>query len=162
MHSINRIGNFFILFFCISSCTNKAIEFNDNLVHIQKSVLKEVSNFGKKMQLIPLDSLGVYNVKKEAHYIDSFINDKINKAQKLSTPKNGERLKEAILEQLHFENDLVEKIGKLAEPATIKEEKEQIETELLSSREKSKELEANIHVAQEAFAKQYQFKLENK
>ena len=162
MHIINRIGSFFILICCCSSCTNKAVKFNDSLVHIQKSVLQEVSGFGKKMQRIPRDSLGVYKIKKEVQYIDSFINDKIYKAKKLSAPKNGESLKEAILEQLQFEKDVVGKIGKLAEPETFKEEKEQIETELLSSQEKSKELEVHVQAAQEAFAKQYQFKLENK
>ncbi len=162
MYLVKKFLFAFILFCCFSSCGNEAVNFNNSLVNIQKSVVKEVSGFGKKMQLIPRDSLGLYNVKKETQYIDSFINEKINKAQKLSIPKNGESLKAAILKQLHFEKELVEKIGKLAEPETFKEEKEQIETGFLSSQKKSKELEADVRAAQEAFAEQYQFKLENK
>jgi hypothetical protein len=43
-----------------------------------------------------------------------------------------------------------------------KEEKAQIEMELLSSKEKATVHESNVHLAQETFAKQHDFKLQKK
>lgn len=162
MHRVKNCLYVFLLFCCFSSCNNKAVDFNNGLVNIQKSVLEEVRSFKGKIQKVNVDSLPLTNIKTEAERIALFINNKINEAKNLSALKEGENLKDAILKQLQFEKNIVEKIGRLAEPDISKEEKMQIETEFLNSQNKANELEANVHAAQEAFAKQYKFKLENK
>jgi len=162
MDQIKNYLYLFILFFCITSCNNKAVNFNNNLMNIQKSVLKEVQELGNKMRKINADSLPLTDIRSQSERISSFINKKIKEAEKLNAPGKGGKLKTAILNQLAFEKDLVEKIGKLAQPDISNEEKAKIETEFLSSGEKAKELEINIRADQEAFAKQYKFKLENK
>lgn len=162
MDFIKKLLYFFVIIFCFSSCKNKAADFNDNLVNIQKNVLNEVQDFGRKMSSISVDSLPLYNVKPETEKITLFISNKINEAQNLVVPKDGENLKQAILTQLQFEKDIVIKIGRLAEPDISEDEKMQIETDFLSSQKKAAALEANVRAAQETFAKQYKFKLENK
>ena len=162
MHLTKKFFYLFILLLCFSSCKNAEIDFNNNLVTIQKKVLKEVQDFGQKMKEIRIDSFPQAPVKKEAEKLTVFINDQIRDAQNLNAPKKGENLKEAVVKQLQFEKDIVSKIGRLAEPGISKEEKTRIETEFLSSQNKANELEANVRTAQEAFAKQYKFKLENK
>ena len=162
MHRLKKSVYFFIIIFSFSSCGNKAADFNNNLVNIQKNVLKEVHGFGKKMKEMNIDSLPTTDVNKDAVKISSFISDKINEAQNLVTPKYGENLKAAITKQLEFEKDIIDKIGKLTEQDISQEEKTQIQTEFLNSKNKSDELESNVRAAQEAFAKQYKFKLEDK
>lgn len=162
MDAIKKNLYIFVTLFCFLSCKNKAVDFNNSLVNIQKSVLIEVQDFSKKMKKITLDSFPAANVKTEAEKITSFINNKINEARNLTEPKDGEKLKEAILKQMDFEKDIVSKIGRLAEQGISKEEKTQIETDFLNSQTKANELAADILAAQEAFAKKYKFKLENK
>ena len=162
MNLIKKNLYLFILLFCFSSCRNDAVDFNNSLVNIQKIVLKEAQDFGEKMKEVSIDSFTAANVKTEADKIVVFINNKINEAQKLVAPKDGEILKEVILKQLDFEKDIVSKIGRLAEPDVSKEEKVQIETDFLSSQTKANKLAADVLAAQEAFAKQYKFKLKNK
>ncbi len=162
MQFIKTLLSFFIIIFFFSSCTNNAIDFNNGLVNIQKSVLKEVQDFGKKMKEVNVDSLPATDVKKDADKITSFISNKINEAQNLSVPKGGESLKAAIVMQLEFEKDIVDKIGKLTVPEISQDEKAQIQAEFLNSQNKATELEANVRAAQEAFARQYKFKLETK
>ncbi len=162
MDLIKKSLYIFLTIFLFSSCKNKAIDFNNGLVNIQKSVLKEVQDFGKKMKEVNVDSFPANNVKKEAGKITSFISNKINEAQNLSAPKDGENLKEAILKQLQFEKDIVSKIGRLAESDISNDEKMQIETEFLNSQNKATELEDSVRAAQEAFAKEHKFKLANK
>lgn len=151
----------FILFSWLSSC-NKAVNFNNKLVEIQKSVQKEMKDFSGKMQDKELDSLSDESLKISSEKATGFIGDKIKEAENLLVPKAGGDLKEAILNQLKFEKDIVEKIGRLSDPKLSAEEKAQIETEFLSIGEKAKVLEAKVHAAQEAFAKEHQFKLEEK
>jgi hypothetical protein len=151
-----------ILFCCVASCGHKAVTFNDELVNIQKSVLQEVKGFSEKMQYRDIDSLSRSSVKTESDQIIIFINNKIKEAESLEAPKDGKNLQSAFLNQFRFEKDIVGKIGRLADSSITKEEKIQIETEFLNSQEKAKAIEADIHNAQEAFAKEHKFKLENK
>lgn len=151
-----------ILLCCVSACGHKAVDFNDDLVNIQKSVLSEVKAFSEKMQYRDLDSLSQSSVKSESDLIVIFINNKIKEAESLEALKDGKNLQSAILNQLQFEKDIVGKIGRLADSSITKEEKNQIEKEFLNSQEKAKAIEVEIHNAQEAFAKEHKFKLENK
>jgi hypothetical protein len=130
-------------------------------VEIQKSVQQEMKDFGEKMNGEKSDSVSGKNLKIPVEKATGFIDDKIKEAENLLVPKGGGDLKEAILNQLIFEKDIVEKIGRLSDPKISSEEKTQIETEFLSSGEKAKALEAKVHAAQEAFSKEHQFKLEN-
>ena len=91
-----------------------------------------------------------------------YIDTKIIEAQNLYTPQGGENLKNAVLKQLEFEKEIVNKIGRLMRSDISKEEKAQIEIELLSSTEKATVHESNVHLAQETFAKQHDFKLQKK
>ncbi len=149
-------------FFTLFSCTNKAVDFNNDLVKIQKSVLIKVQEFGKKMQQVNPDSLASPKIKSDASEISAFIEGKINEAHDVPAPKDGENLKDAIISQLGFEKNIVEKIGRLADTAISKEEKRQIETEFLASGQKATELESRVREAQESFAKQHKFNLEAK
>lgn len=150
------------LFCCVCSCGHKAVVFNDDLVNIQKSVLSEVKRFSEKMQNLDIDSLSRSSVKSESDQIVIFINNKIKEAESLEVPKNGNNLQSAFLNQFQFEKDMVGKIGRLADSSVAKEEKNQIEIEFLNSQEKARAIEVEIHNAQEAFAKEHKFKLENK
>ena len=77
-------------------------------------------------------------------------------------PKNGGDLKEAILNHLKFERDIIEKIGRLSDPNLSPAEIYQIENEFLNSGEMAKVLKEKVRSAQEVFAKEHQFKLEEK
>jgi len=149
-----------IVFCCLSSCKNKAVEFNNRLVNIQKSVLGKVNDFGIKMREIKADTVPDIKIKAQVEEVTAFIDNKIKKTKNLLVPKGGGDLKEAILKQLQFEKEVIENIGRLADPQLSEEEKTQIETGFLSSKEKAIELEANVRAAQEAFSRQNQFKLE--
>lgn len=162
MDGIKNYIYIFILFCCTASCNNRAISFNNSLVKIQKSVLMKVQEFGDKMQTIPADSLPHTDMKSHSERVAFFIDQKINEAENITAPKNGEELKAAMLNQLKFEKDIVEKIGNLASTNILNEEKAKIETALMNSEIKAKKLEANIHAVQEAFAEKHKFKLENK
>lgn len=109
-----------------------------------------------------MDSLEASNLKADAEKIALYINTKIIEAQNLNTPRGGENLKNAILKQLEFEKDMVSKIGRLMRADISKEEKAKIEMELLSSKEKAMVHESNVHLTQEAFAHQHDFKLQKK
>jgi len=151
----------FILFFSFSSC-NKAVNFNNKLVEIQKSVQQEMKDFSIKTQNKHPESLSAESLKMSAEKATGFINDKIKEAEDLLVPKNGGDLKEAIINQLKFEKEIVEQIGRLSDPQLSAEEKAQIETGFLNSSEKAKVLEEKVRSSQEAFAKEHEFKLENK
>ncbi|MDQ2720247.1 MAG: hypothetical protein M3Z26_10890 [Bacteroidota bacterium] len=162
MHLIQKLLCFFFLIFFFSSCSNKAIDFNNNLVNIQKKVLKEAQAFGKKMKEVKADSLPLTNAKKDANKLTTFIDIEINQAENLSAPKDGNNLKSAILDQLQFEKDIVFKIGRLTEGGISQEERTKIGMEFLNSGYKANQLEDKVRLAQEAFAKQNKFKLETK
>lgn len=153
---------FLITFNALYSCKNKAVTFNNSLIGIQKEVLTRVQDFGKKVQQVNMDSLEASNLKADAEKIALYINTKIIEAQNLNTPRGGENLKNAILKQLEFEKDMVSKIGRLMRADISKEEKAKIEMELLSSKEKAMVHESNVHLTQEAFAHQHDFKLQKK
>lgn len=149
----------FIVFCCLPAC-NKAVNFNNKLVEIQKSVQQEMKDFSLKTR--NKNSLSDERLKITAEKATGFIGDKIKEAENLLVPKNGGDLKEAILNQLKFEKDIVEKISRLSDPELSAEEKTKIETAFLNSGEKAKVLEVKVRSAQEAFANEHQFKLENK
>ena len=153
---------FLLIFSALSSCKNKAVTFNNSLIGIQKEVLTQVQDFGKKVQQVNIDSLGASNLKMDAEQIALYIDTKIIEAQNLDTPRGGENLKNAVLNQLGFEKNIVSKIGRLMRADISKEEKAQIEMELLSSKEKATVHESNVHLAQETFAKQHDFNLQKK
>ena len=162
MSLFKKVTRVFFLFVCMSSCQNKAADFNNALVNIQKSVLNEVQEFGKKMKQVSADSFPSTNIKPQADSISLFIDGKIREAENLPAPENGENLKEAILKQLAFEKDILTKIGRLALPDLSQEERTLIETEFLSSQDKAKALEDSVKAAQEAFAKKNNFTLRDK
>lgn len=162
MNVVKRLFCVFILAFCFSSCKNEAVDFNNSLVTLQKSVLTKVQDFGKKMKQVDADSLPAADVKPQTDSIVLFIDNKIKEAQNLSTPKDGERLKAAILKQLAFEREIVSKIGRLSLPDLPGDERLQIETEFLNSQNTANELEDSVRVAQEGFARQYNFRLQDK
>lgn len=153
---------FLLIFSALSSCKNKAVTFNNNLIGVQKEVLTQVQDFGKKVEQVNMDSLQTSNLKADAEKIALYIDTKIIEAQNLYTPKGGENLKNAVLKQLEFEKEIVNKIGRLMRSDISKEEKAQIEIELLSSTEKATVHESNVHLAQEIFAKQHDFNLQKK
>lgn len=159
MNRMKKLLYLFFISFCLLSCKNKAADFNNNLVNIQRSVLKEVQVFGKEMTE-PNDSLAAHRIQPRSEEIALFIDDKIKEAQKLTAPSDGESLKNAIIMQLQFEKDIVGKIGRLTQQSIPNEERLQIETDLLSSQNRAQSLEDSIRIAQEVFAKQYKFKLE--
>jgi hypothetical protein len=152
----------FVLFCCFSSCGNKAADFNDSLVKIQKSVLDDVKSFSEKVQNIGADSLPHSNVKLESDKLLGVINAKIEEAESLSAPGGAKEFQLAILKQLQFEKNIVSKIGKLADNNTPQVEKQGIEMEFLNSQDSAMSIEQEIHNAQEAFAKEHKFKLEKK
>jgi hypothetical protein len=160
--SIKNCICLFIIFSVLCSCKNKAVNFNNSLVGIQKSVLTQVHDFGEKVQQVNVDSLQESGIRSEAEKIASYIDNKIAEAQNLTTPKEGENLRMAFLKQLEFEKDMVTKIGRLAQKDISKEEKAQIEIEFLNSKGKANELESNVHIAQEIFAHHHNFKLQKK
>jgi hypothetical protein len=153
---------FLLIFSTFSSCKNKAVTFNNNLIGVQKQVLTQVQDFGKKVEQVNMDSLQTSNLKADAEKIALYIDTKIIEAQNLYTPKGGENLKNAVLKQLEFEKEIVNKIGRLMRSDISKEEKAQIEIALLSSTEKATVHESNVHLAQEFFAKQHDFNLQKK
>ncbi len=71
-------------------------------------------------------------------------------------------MKAAILKQLEFEKDIIDKIGKLAPTNISKEEKDRIEIDFLNSKKKANKLESSVNLAQEAFALEHNFKLQKK
>ncbi len=150
---------FFLFFFFLSSC-NKAVNFNNKLVEIQKSVQNETRSFRLESQDKELDSKR--SLKISAEKTIGFINNKIKDAENLLVPKNGGDLKEAILNHLKFERDIIEKIGRLSDPNLSPAEIYQIENEFLNSGEMAKVLKEKVRSAQEVFAKEHQFKLEEK
>ena len=162
MSVFKKLTGFLFLLICISSCQNKAADFNNALVNIQKSVLTEVQAFGKKMKQVNADSLPSTDIKPKTDSIALFISDKIKDAENLRAPESGEQLKAAILKQLAFEKDIITKIGRLALPDLSQEERTLIETEFLSSQDKANELEDSVKSAQEAFAKRNNFTLQDK
>lgn len=161
MDLLKKILRAFILVCFFSSCQNKAVKFNNELINIQQNVLKEVQGFGQKMQGINADSLPFSNLKSEAEKVSLFINNQTKVVKNLSAPDGGDSLKAAIINQLEFEHDIVEKIGKLAGSTLTENEKSKIENEFLTSGEKAAELEANIKSAQEAFSREQKFRLKN-
>jgi hypothetical protein len=91
---------FLLIFSALSSCKNKAVTFNNSLIGIQKEVLTQVQDFGKKIQQVNIDSLQTSNLKMDAEQIALYIDTKIIEAQNLDTPRGGENLKNAVLNQL--------------------------------------------------------------
>lgn len=162
MTDLKKLTGIIFLFVCLSSCQNKGADFNNSLVNIQKSVLTEVQEFGKKMKQVNADSFPSAGIKPQADSIALFIDDKIKEAENLPVPESGEQLKAAILKQLAFEKDILNKIGRLALPDLPEEERALIETEFMSSQGKANELEDSVKAAQEAFAKKNNFKLQDK
>lgn len=162
MTVLKKLPGILFLYVCLSSCQNKGADFNNALVNIQKSVLTEVHEFGKKMTQVNADSFPSAGIKPQADSIALFINDKIKEAENLPVPESGEQLKAAILKQLAFEKDILNKIGRLALPDLSKEERILIETEFLSSQDKGNALEDSVKAAQEAFAKRNNFTLQDK
>ena len=156
---MKRLLCLFFISFCLLSCKNEAADFNNKLVNIQRSVLKEVQVFGKEMTE-PNDSLAAHHIQPRAEKIALFIDDKIEEAQKLNVPSGGENLKNAIIMQLQFEKDIVGEIDRLTQQSIPNEERLQIETDLLSSQHRAQSLEGSIRIAQEVFAKQHKIKLE--
>jgi hypothetical protein len=162
MNVLKKIAGIFFLLVCISSCQNKEADFNNALVNIQKSVLHKVQEFGKKMKQVSADSFPSTNIKPQTDSISLFIDGKIIEAENLPAPENGENLKAAILKQLAFEKDILAKIGRLALPDLSQEERTLIETEFLSSQDKANALEDSVKAAQEAFAENNNFTLQDK
>ena len=162
MSVFKKLTGFLFLLICISSCQNKAADFNNALVNIQKSVLAEVQEFGKKMKQVNANSFPSTDIKPQTDSIALFISDKIKVVENLPAPASGERLKAAILKQLAFEKDIIIKIGRLASPDLSQEERTRIETQFLSSKGKANELEDSVKAAQEAFAKRNDFTLQDK
>src|SRR5574340_529033 len=122
MDQIKSYIYIFILFCCITSCNNEAVSFNNNLVKIQKSVLMKGQEFREKMQKIPADSLSLTDIRSHSETVTLLIDKKINEAENMTVPKKGEELRAAILSQLQFEKDIVEKIGNLASSNISNEE----------------------------------------
>ncbi len=87
--SVKNCIYLFITFGFLYSCKNKEVTFNDNLVSIQKSVLTQVQDFGKKLQEINTDPLPLSNIKSEAQKIALHIDTKIKEAQRLIHQKAG-------------------------------------------------------------------------
>ncbi len=79
MNILKRLAWICVMVSLLSSCKNQAVDFNNNLVNIQKNVLKEVQDFGKKMKEHS-DTLQTDDIKTQSDQIVLFISDQIKKA----------------------------------------------------------------------------------
>lgn len=157
------IKNWFILIVLLTvfiSCKNKAANFNNELVTIQKKVLKEVGIFGEKLQQTHADTVELAILRMDGKKVIHLIESEIKRVQNLDTPRKAENFKQAVLNQLEFQKDLVNKIRLMTNVSITENERQCIEMDLAKSLEVANQKERNVRDAQEAFAKENNIKLE--
>lgn len=162
MKIMKQAGIFLLIFSILVSCKNKAIEFNNNLVKIQQSVLPQVQAFAKKMEQTSKGTITLKDLSADAKKMVVFIDKKIAEASALPVENGGEDLKNAIIDQLKFERNICYKTGVLGNEQTSEEEKNVITQEFMSSEADGQKLEERVTQTQKEYAKKNNFKLEKK
>ena len=144
-----------------SSCNNKGVEFNNQLVKIQQQALPQVEVFAKKWSA-NVDSTNLKNIKPEAEKIVLLLDHKIGELNALPEYKNGHDLRIAILDQLTFEKDICSKLGRLGDSLVSDEEKEAIGKSFAASSQDAERVTKRVTETQKAFAAKDHFSLESK
>ena len=154
---------FGILFLMIlTSCQNKAVDYNNNLVKIQQSVQPQVQEFAKKMQKTGDGTVTLKDLEADANTLVALLDKKIAEINAVPAIEGGEDLKAAIVDQLKFERNICYKTGRLGNDQVTEEEKAAITAEFMNSEAEAKKLEARVLETQKKFAEKNNFKLETK
>ena len=161
MKLFQTIGLTSILLLLLSSCQNKALDYNNNLVKIQQGVLPQVQDFAKKWST-NVDSTNLQNIKPEADKIVQLLDQKIGEVNVLPEVENSQDLKNAILDQLKYQKNICYKLGKLGDPQVSADEKEAIAKEFATSSEDADKVTNRVTETQKAFAEKNHFTLEKK
>ena len=161
MKLFQTIGMTSILLLLLSSCQNKALDYNNDLVKIQQGVLPQVQDFAKKWST-NVDSTNLQNIKPEADTIVQLLNQKIAEVNVLPVVENGQDLKNAILDQFKFEKNICYKLGRLGDPQVSADEKATIAQEFATSSEDADKVTNRVTETQKAFAEKNHFTLEKK
>lgn len=159
---MRRFTGIFILIATIGqSCQNKAVEYNNQLVKIQQEVLPRVQEFAKKWSG-NVDSSNLSKIVPEAAMVVELLNQKIAQVNLLAIVKDGEILKNAIIDQLEFQKQQCYKLGRLADSTVPAKEKASIEQELINNAPDADKITRKITETQKDYAKNNHFTLQNK
>lgn len=150
------IAGFVVL--AMQSCNNKALEFNNKIVEIQKSVEKPFSEFGKKMQAVGASG-DLKSLDPGAREMLKLTDEKIAELTKLESPEGGDELKNSMIDQFKMARNIYSKTIILAADTTSPEVKFTIGTEFMEIEAKAAKLEAATKEAQRKFAEKNGFKL---
>ncbi|MBP6432423.1 MAG: hypothetical protein KA319_11720 [Ferruginibacter sp.] len=136
----------------VSCNTKNAVEFNDKLVGMQKSLMTEVN----KMQG------DTTNPEKKLSTIQQLAKDKITEIKKLEAPKDGEGFKQAMIDDFDGIVSSYDILLKMLKEKGNDEKLQQLQNELVTISSKVEKLDANVIVEQKKFASKYNIRLENK
>ncbi len=146
--------------FSLSSCSNKALEFNNKMVEIQSKLTPMFTEYGKKMENIgdkPLSTI-VPDAKALMTNVDKSISD-INA---LEAPADGANFKKSMLAQLEYLKKFCSNTIKMADEKLPDEEKITLASEVMNAGNELEKLESATEQAQKDFAKKNNFKLQSK
>jgi hypothetical protein len=132
--------------------TKNAVEFNDKLVGIQKSLMTEVN----KMQS------DTANPEKKLSTIQQLAKDKIVEIKKIEAPKDGEAFKQAMIDDFDGIVNSYDILLKMMKEQGNDEKLRQLQNELAAISDKVDKLDANVITEQKKFASKYNIRLENK
>lgn len=132
--------------------TKNALEFNDKLVGIQKSLMAEVN----KMQG------DTTNAEKKLSHIQQLAKDKIAEIKKIEAPKDGEGFKQAMIDDFDGIVSSYDILLKMLKEQGNDEKLQQLQNELAVYTSKVEKLDANVIAEQKKFASKYNIRLENK
>lgn len=142
----------FILINFISCNTKDALEFNDKLVGIQKSLTTEID----KMKPDSVD--GMAKLLK----VQQLTKTKIAEAKAVKAPENGEAFKQAIIDDFDGIVTTYDILINMLKQEGNETELQKLQDELETWTKKIERLDDNVLVEQKKFADKYNLRIENK
>ncbi len=144
----------------LSSCSNKALEFNNKVVDIQSKLTPEFTAFSQKMENLGEKSMSTILPDAKAFVVN--VDKSIADINALEVPSNGAEFKKCMLNQLECLKKFCNNTVRLADEKLPDEEKIAVATEVMNAGTELERLEAETEKAQKDFAKKNNFKLQYK
>lgn len=152
MKMTKLIAAIFIVISLASCNTKDALEFNDKLVGIQKSLTTEID----KMKPDSVDGLA------KLIKIQQLTKTKIAEAKAVKAPENGEPFKQAIIDDFDGIVTTYDILINMLKQEGNETELQKLQGELETWTKKIERLDDNVLVEQKKFADKYNLRIENK
>lgn len=137
-------------FFLISCDSQNALKFNDKLVDIQKTLIREID---MSTMTVGIDVNKLKKVRESAK-------EKIEEIKALKAPDGGEDFKKAMIDDLQAIYDLYDLTIKMNDPKLSEAEQDKAEKDFNIIQSKADMYDNKVIQEQRKFAKKYNFEIQ--